>query len=303
MEEAIHRTVSELETHHSLSDPNSQTPISKSTLLDLQTPLDNALNTTDSIDIERLHDELSSKNLSPSSLLRPISSSMDSSPTHLALLASKVYLSVLLSPNSPVFTLFTPMAFLSLLRSIRRYFKNPNSAPSSAEKRTRKKKGGGKAAPSRNRARNVEDDECGSEENQFDVRVFFSVLERLELVLGLVHLDRFPDSLKSLTFFHILLQLLQSRATSDLQITNSDFGQPLVITVDENETVLNDTPDKIGIEAVKVSNYWEAIGVIAAHKAGIDPNALRRNKISNIQCISPFLLMGLLVSSADYLFD
>ncbi|CAL5395681.1 unnamed protein product [Camellia sinensis] len=198
MEEAMHRIVSELETHHSLSDPNSQTPISKSTLLDLQTLLDNALNTTDSVDIERLYDELSSKNLSPSSLLRPITSSMDSSPTHLALLASKVYLSILLSPNSPVFTLFTPMAFLSLLRSIRRSFKNPNSAPSSAENRTRKKKGGGKAGPSRNRARNVEDDECGSEENQFDVRVFFSVLERLELVLGLVHLDRFPDSLKSL---------------------------------------------------------------------------------------------------------
>ncbi|KAI8020594.1 Protein transport protein Sec24-like [Camellia lanceoleosa] len=198
MEEAIHRIVSELETHHSLSDPNSQTPISKSTLLDLQTLLDNALNTIDSIDIKRLYDELSSKNLSPSSLLCPITSSMDSSLTHLALLASKVYLSVLLSPNSPVFTLFTPMAFLSLLRSIRRYFKNPNSAPSSAENWTRKKKCGGKAGPSCNRARNVEDDECGSEENQFDLRVFFSVLERLELVLGLVHLVRFPDSLKSL---------------------------------------------------------------------------------------------------------
>jgi len=34
---------------------------------------------------------------------------------------------------------------------------------------------------------------------------------------------------------------------------------------------------------VKVSNYWEAIGVIAAHKAGIDPHSLRRNRI-NIPC-------------------
>lgn len=31
-----------------------------------------------------------------------------------------------------------------------------------------------------------------------------------------------------------------------------------------------------------MSNYWEAIGVIAAHKAGIDPNSLRRNRINNI---------------------
>ena len=30
------------------------------------------------------------------------------------------------------------------------------------------------------------------------MRMLFSVLERLQLVMGLVHLDRFPDSLKSL---------------------------------------------------------------------------------------------------------
>lgn len=75
-------------------------------------------------------------------------------------------------------------------------------------------------------------------------------------------------------------------------------NKPLIITVDENQTVLNDTPDNIGIEAVKVSNYWEAIGVIAAHKAGIDPNSLRRNKISNVQCISAISSNGSAVSSA-----
>lgn len=34
---------------------------------------------------------------------------------------------------------------------------------------------------------------------------------------------------------------------------------------------------------MKVKNYWEAIGVIAAHKAGIDPKSLRRDAIDNIQ--------------------
>ncbi|XP_076932204.1 uncharacterized protein LOC143597649 [Bidens hawaiensis] len=58
--------------------------------------------------------------------------------------------------------------------------------------------------------------------------------------------------------------------------------KPVIICVQENETVLNDTPDKLGIDAVKVSNYWEAIGVVAAHKAGVDPNSLRRDKIKNI---------------------
>ncbi|KAL3501858.1 hypothetical protein ACH5RR_036307 [Cinchona calisaya] len=67
---------------------------------------------------------------------------------------------------------------------------------------------------------------------------------------------------------------------------NNQRIKPLIIAVEENETVLNDTPDKLGIQVVKVSNYWEAIGVIAAHKAGVDPISLRRNRIKNIHCTS-----------------
>lgn len=37
------------------------------------------------------------------------------------------------------------------------------------------------------------------------------------------------------------------------------------------------------LSQINVSNYWEAIGVIAAHKAGVNPNSLRRDKIKNIQ--------------------
>jgi len=59
--------------------------------------------------------------------------------------------------------------------------------------------------------------------------------------------------------------------------------KPLIITVQENETVLDDTPDKFGIEALNVQNYWEAIGVVAAHKAGVDPNALRRQGIDHLK--------------------
>uniref|UniRef100_A0A0A9ECZ5 Uncharacterized protein n=1 Tax=Arundo donax TaxID=35708 RepID=A0A0A9ECZ5_ARUDO len=60
--------------------------------------------------------------------------------------------------------------------------------------------------------------------------------------------------------------------------------KPLIITVQENETVLDDTPDKFVIEALNVRNYWEAIGVIAAHKAGANPNALRRQGIDHCTC-------------------
>ncbi|EYU22304.1 hypothetical protein MIMGU_mgv1a005518mg [Erythranthe guttata] len=58
--------------------------------------------------------------------------------------------------------------------------------------------------------------------------------------------------------------------------------RPLIIAVEENETVLSDTPEKLGITAVRVSNYWEAIGVVAAHKAGIDPYSLRKDRIDNV---------------------
>ncbi|KAK4374468.1 hypothetical protein RND71_005145 [Anisodus tanguticus] len=92
---------------------------------------------------------------------------MDSLPSNISLLASKVYLSLLLTPNSPVFTLFTPMAFLSLLRSIRQGFKTPFSVSSNVS---------------------------GSNSQGKRKREDLNVLK----VLGLVHLGRFPDFLKSL---------------------------------------------------------------------------------------------------------
>uniref|UniRef100_A0ACD5VA92 Uncharacterized protein n=1 Tax=Avena sativa TaxID=4498 RepID=A0ACD5VA92_AVESA len=60
-------------------------------------------------------------------------------------------------------------------------------------------------------------------------------------------------------------------------------NKPLIIVVQENETVLDDTPEKFSIEALKVQNYWEAIGVVAAHKAGINPNALRRHGVDHLK--------------------
>ncbi|KAG0461555.1 hypothetical protein HPP92_021852 [Vanilla planifolia] len=59
-------------------------------------------------------------------------------------------------------------------------------------------------------------------------------------------------------------------------------NKPLLIAVKENETVLDDTPEKLDIDAVNVNNYWEAVGVIAAHKAGVEPKALRRDGIHRI---------------------
>ncbi|KAL2922222.1 hypothetical protein RDABS01_013713 [Bienertia sinuspersici] len=81
-----------------------------------------------------------------------------------------------------------------------------------------------------------------------------------------------------------------------LSFARKSRNKPLIIAVEENTTVLSDTPDRLHIESVNVSNYWEAIGVIAAHKAGVDPNSLRKNRINNIPCRSSFSLNGSAVS-------
>jgi len=53
------------------------------------------------------------------------------------------------------------------------------------------------------------------------------------------------------------------------------FGIPLIV-VKENRTVLDVTPEKMGINAIVVDNYVEAIGVVAALKSGITVESLRR---------------------------
>lgn len=118
---------------------NQTTPISHSTLLELES----LLQSNDPDTLYRFTDQLSSKKkLSLSSLIPPISCAMDAGPTNLSLLASKIYLSLLLSPNSPVFTLFTPMAFLSLRRSLKSFKRVSDSGSHSSV--NHKGKGGGR---------------------------------------------------------------------------------------------------------------------------------------------------------------
>jgi hypothetical protein len=43
-------------------------------------------------------------------------------------------------------------------------------------------------------------------------------------------------------------------------------------------------------EQLRVANYWEALGVITAHKAGVNPHALRRNGVNHLHRIEGPLL-------------
>jgi Protein of unknown function (DUF3326) len=50
---------------------------------------------------------------------------------------------------------------------------------------------------------------------------------------------------------------------------------PLVLAVEENQTVLEVPPEPLGIKALRVTTYLEAIGAVAAFGAGVDPWRLR----------------------------
>ncbi|MDJ0735694.1 MAG: DUF3326 domain-containing protein [Nostocaceae cyanobacterium] len=47
-----------------------------------------------------------------------------------------------------------------------------------------------------------------------------------------------------------------------------------IITVNENQTQMQVSAPSLGIKSIQVNSYLEAIGVLVAHKAGIDPSIL-----------------------------
>ena len=50
-----------------------------------------------------------------------------------------------------------------------------------------------------------------------------------------------------------------------------------IITVEENKTLIKVPPQPLRIKSIQVNSYLEAVGVLVAHKAGINPSALRPN--------------------------
>ncbi len=53
-----------------------------------------------------------------------------------------------------------------------------------------------------------------------------------------------------------------------------------IITVDENQTRMQVSAEQLGIKALSVNSYLEALGVLAASRSGVDPNTLSSNLLS-----------------------
>lgn len=63
------------------------------------------------------------------------------------------------------------------------------------------------------------------------------------------------------------------------------LGRARAIAVEENHTAMRVPPEPLGIEALRVRSYLEALGVLMAYRAGIDPHILRP-EIANISSLS-----------------
>jgi hypothetical protein len=58
-----------------------------------------------------------------------------------------------------------------------------------------------------------------------------------------------------------------------------------IIAVADNCTQMEVSPEPVGIKAIRVNSYVEALGVLVAHRAGIDANALRPS-FSSLCCLT-----------------
>ena len=58
-----------------------------------------------------------------------------------------------------------------------------------------------------------------------------------------------------------------------------------IIAVGDNKTQMQATPEKLGIKALQVNSYLEAIGVLVALRSGITPTSLGAD-ISSLRCLS-----------------
>ncbi|KAF3774527.1 Condensin-2 complex subunit D3 [Nymphaea thermarum] len=164
-------------------------PLSRNRLLELQAIIADANG-------DYPFDEMPS---SPASLLHSLSLTMDSGGK-IGLLASNVYLSLILCTDSPVYSFFTPVAFLSFLRSLRLAVKGrqTEARPSQPNRRNDRKKKAGRSSSHVLHQPDEEEAQAEEENEAVEIEDLVSVLAKLDSVVGRVSLERFSDSLKSL---------------------------------------------------------------------------------------------------------
>lgn len=79
--------------------------------------------------------------------------------------------------------------------------------------------------------------------------------------------------------------IVPATACGSSALLSLSYSNTQIITVRENQTQMLVPPEPLGIKAIPVNSYLEALGVMVAHKAGINPSALSPT-VSPLNCLS-----------------
>lgn len=74
--------------------------------------------------------------------------------------------------------------------------------------------------------------------------------------------------------------IIPANACGGCAVLSLSDSKTKIIAVEDNKTAMKVTPEMLGISAIKVKSYLEAIGYLVAFRAGVNPNSLTSNSAS-----------------------
>ena len=106
----------------------------------------------------------------------------------------------------------------------------------------------------------------------------------------LVGLSRAPQftshqSIKAIWANQVDAVVIPATACGGSAILSFSQQKAQIIAVEENQTQMQVPPEPLGIKAIRVNSYIEALGMLVAHRAGIDGRSLRPS-LSSLRCLS-----------------
>ena len=98
--------------------------------------------------------------------------------------------------------------------------------------------------------------------------------------------DKFHESLQAdIWASQVDAVVIPATACGSSALLSLSHSGTQIITVRENQTQMQVPPEPLGIKPLPVNSYLEALGVMVAHKAGINPSALSPT-VSHLNCLS-----------------
>jgi Protein of unknown function (DUF3326) len=105
------------------------------------------------------------------------------------------------------------------------------------------------------------------------------------VLVGLSRAPRFTTDPNDIWAKEVDAVIVPETACGGSAVLSLSNSQAQIITVSDNQTKMLVPPAPLGIKAIQVNSYLEAIGVLVAHKAGVDLASFNPT-ISPLNCLS-----------------